>query len=131
MDNGAPRIIDVHGIAANLTMFYGRMPQTTFAQRRGSAAHLGLYRDGMLLMSKSAGTGHWETHPQDELLYMLDGEMTVDILEEDGPRTFVVGAGMIGIVWPSLHGPGSVHGPVELTPRLPFLSAAAAPIIWR
>jgi mannose-6-phosphate isomerase-like protein (cupin superfamily) len=101
MEHGTPRIVDLHAAAAKLTMFYGRKPDTTFRERRGSAEHLGKYRDGMLLMSKSAGTGHWETHRHDELLYVLDGEMIVDILEKDGPRTFVVGAGMVGIVPPS------------------------------
>jgi quercetin dioxygenase-like cupin family protein len=100
MESGTPRIIDLAATAAKLTMFHGRTPVTTFRERRGSVEHLGSYRDGMLLMSKSAGTGHWETHPQDELLYMLDGEMTVDILEKGGPRTFVVAPGMIGIVPP-------------------------------
>ena len=79
MESRPPIITDLTAEAAKLRMFYGRTPQTTFTERRdsGSAVHLGRYRDGMLLLGKSAGKSHWETHPEDELLYVLDGEMTV------------------------------------------------------
>jgi mannose-6-phosphate isomerase-like protein (cupin superfamily) len=100
VERKTPTIIDLDAETAKLTMFYGRTPQTTFAERRGSAVQLGRYRDGILLLSKSAGTGHWETHPADELLYVLDGAMTVDIAGKDGPQSFTIGAGMIGIVPP-------------------------------
>jgi quercetin dioxygenase-like cupin family protein len=48
----------------------------------------------MLLLSKSAGKGHWETHPEDELLYVFDGAMTVDVAKTDGPQSFTVSTGM-------------------------------------
>ena len=54
MESKAPSIIDLNAEAAKLTMFYGRTPQTTFRERRGSAAQLALYRDGFLLLSKFA-----------------------------------------------------------------------------
>jgi hypothetical protein len=65
MERRTPTIIDLNAEAAKLTMLRGRTPQTTFAERRasGSAVHLGRYRDGMLLLAKSAGKSHWETHP--------------------------------------------------------------------
>ena len=69
-------------------------PRTTFAERRGGAAQLGRYRDGMLLLSKSAGKGHWETHPEDELLYVFDEAMTVDVAKTDRPQSFTVSTGM-------------------------------------
>jgi hypothetical protein len=69
-----PTIIDLNAEAAKLTMFRGLTPQTTRAERKGSAAQLPRYRDGLLLLGKSAGTGHWETHPEDELVHVLDGE---------------------------------------------------------
>jgi mannose-6-phosphate isomerase-like protein (cupin superfamily) len=102
MESAAPRIIDLDAKAAKLTMFHGRTPQTSFSERRahGSAVHLGPYRDGMLLLAKSAGTAHWETHAEDELLYVLDGAMRVDILEKEGPRSFTAGARTLVIVPP-------------------------------
>src|SRR5439155_24163551 len=100
MEDRTPSIIDLNAEAAKLTMLRGLTAQTTPAERRasGSAVHLGRYRDGILFLAKSAGKSHWETHPEDELLHVLDGEMTVDILEKDGPQSFAVGAGMIAVV---------------------------------
>lgn len=100
MASTTPTIFDLHAENAKLTMLYGRTPRTTFAERRaaGSAAHFGRYRDGMLLLAKSAGKSHWETHPHDELLYVLEGEMIVDTLGKNGPQSFIAGAGTIAIV---------------------------------
>jgi mannose-6-phosphate isomerase-like protein (cupin superfamily) len=98
MGSKTPTIIDLNAEAAKLTMFHGRTPQTTFAERQGSAARLASYRDGMLLLGKSVGTGHWETHPEDELIHVLDGATTLDIVEKDGPRSHALGAGMMTVV---------------------------------
>ena len=122
MESRPPIITDLTAEAAKLRMFYGRTPQTTFTERRdsGSAVHLGRYRDGMLLLGKSAGKSHWETHPEDELLYVLDGEMTVDVLEKDGPQSFVVGAGVIAIVPPGAwHRVHSADGVTVASATLP------------
>ena len=81
-----PTIIDVNAEAAKLTMFRGKTPKTTRAERKGSAADLARYRDGLLLLGKSAGKGHWETHPADELVWVLQGSTVLDIVEEDGPQ---------------------------------------------
>ena len=95
-----PTVIHLDAEVAKLTMFRGRTPQTTFAERKGSAELLAPYRDGMLLINKSAGTGHWETHPEDELVYVLDGALTVDIVEQDEVQSYALGAGMMTIVPP-------------------------------
>jgi hypothetical protein len=60
MESRTPMIVDLNFELAGLTMFRGLTPQTTRAERRGSAALLGPYRDGILFAGKSAGTGHWE-----------------------------------------------------------------------
>ena len=62
MESKTPSIIDLDAELAKLTMFRGRTPQSTMADRTGSAARLAPYRDGALLTSKFAGKGHWETH---------------------------------------------------------------------
>jgi mannose-6-phosphate isomerase-like protein (cupin superfamily) len=120
MDNKIPTIIDLNAEAAKLTMFRGLTPQTTRAERRGSTAQLGRYRDGLLLLGKSAGTGHWETHPEDELLYLLDGEMIVDIVGKGGPQSFPVSAGMLAVVprgaWHRVH---SADGRTVMSATLP------------
>jgi quercetin dioxygenase-like cupin family protein len=99
MEGRMPVIIDLAAEAAKLTAFHGLTPQSKPAERKGSMARLGSYRDGMLLLGKSGrGVGHWETHPEDELVHVLDGARTLDIVEQDGPQSYAVGTGMIAIV---------------------------------
>jgi quercetin dioxygenase-like cupin family protein len=72
-ESGSPRIVDLDAELAKLTMFRGRTPQSTIADRKGSAARLASYRDGALTTSKFSGKGHWEAHIADELIHILDG----------------------------------------------------------
>ncbi|GEP54067.1 hypothetical protein RSO01_12330 [Reyranella soli] len=97
-----PTIVDVTAEADKLTMFRGKTPKTTRAERKGSTADLARYRDGLLLLGKSSGKGHWETHPADELVWVLEGSTVLDIVEEDGPRSYTIGAGMLVIVPPGI-----------------------------
>jgi quercetin dioxygenase-like cupin family protein len=113
-------IIDVTAEAAKLTLFRGLTPRTKRAERTGSTAQLPPYRDGLLLLGKSAGTSHWETHPEDELVYVLDGTATLDVVTEDGPRSFALGAGMIAIVPPTVwHRFRSPEGKTSFSAVLP------------
>jgi quercetin dioxygenase-like cupin family protein len=99
MESRTPSIIDLNAELAKLTMFRGLTPQTKRAERRGSGTQLGPYRDGILIAGKSAGTSHWETHPEDELVHVLDGTKTLEIVCDDGPpKSFVIRAGMIAVV---------------------------------
>jgi mannose-6-phosphate isomerase-like protein (cupin superfamily) len=99
MESKAPIIIELNAELAKLTMFRGLTPQTTFAERRGSGAVMGPYRDGILFAGKIAGTTHWEDHAEDELVHVLDGTKTLDIVCDDGPpKSFELRAGMIAIV---------------------------------
>ena len=93
-----PSIIDLNAELAKLTMFRGRTPESTMADRKGSAARLASYRDGGLSITKFAGKGHWEAHlAGDELIHVLDGAATLEILGEDGPQSFALRAGMIAV----------------------------------
>ena len=95
---GTPSIIDLNAELAKLRMFLGRTPQSTMADRKGSSARLAAYRDGGLFVTKFAGKGHWEAHlPGDELVYVLDGAATLEIVSEDGPQSFALRAGMIAV----------------------------------
>jgi quercetin dioxygenase-like cupin family protein len=99
MESRTPTIVDLNAELAKLTMFRGLTPQTKRAERRGSGTLLGPYRDGILIAGKSAGTSHWEDHPEDELVHVLNGTKTLDIVCDDGPpKSFVVRAGMIAVV---------------------------------
>jgi quercetin dioxygenase-like cupin family protein len=115
-----PTIIDLDTETAKLTMFRGQTPQTTRAERKGSTTQLARYRDGLLLLGKSAGTGHWETHPEDELVCVLDGAATLDIVQEGGPQSFALGAGMIAVVPPGAwHRFRSVDGRTTMSAVVP------------
>jgi mannose-6-phosphate isomerase-like protein (cupin superfamily) len=101
MESRTPVIIDLAAERAKLTMFQGQTPQTTPAKRKGSVVRLGPYRDGILLLGTSAGTGagHWETHPEDELIHILDGTRILEIVCDDGPpKSFELRAGMIAVI---------------------------------
>ena len=97
--HGTPSIIDLNAELAKLTMFRGRTPQSTMADRKGSAARLASYRDGALTATKFAGKGHWEAHlAGDELIYIVDGTATLEIVCDDGPpESFELRAGMIAV----------------------------------
>jgi hypothetical protein len=85
MESREPSTIDLNAELAKLTMFRGR----TMADRKGSGARLAAYRDGVLFATKFAGKGHWERHPTgDELIYVLDGTGTLEIVGEDGSPVF-------------------------------------------
>jgi mannose-6-phosphate isomerase-like protein (cupin superfamily) len=121
MESRTPSIIDLNAELATLTMFRGLTPQTKRAERRGSGTQLGPYRDGILIAGKSAGTSHWEDHPEDELVHVLDGAKTLEIVCDDGPpKSFVLRAGMIAVVprgaWHRFH---SAEGGTTWSATLP------------
>ena len=95
-----PTIVDLDAELAKLTLFRGRTPQSTAADRKGSSTRLAVYRDGGLGATKFAGKGHWEYHPADELIHILDGAATLEIMrgDSDAPRTFALGAGMLTVI---------------------------------
>jgi len=121
MESRTPSIIDLNAELAKLTTFRGLTPQTTRAERRGSGTQLGPYRDGILIAGKSAGTSHWETHPEDELVHVLEGRKTLEIVCDDGPpKSFVLRAGMMAVVpqgaWHRFH---SAEGGTTWSATLP------------
>jgi mannose-6-phosphate isomerase-like protein (cupin superfamily) len=124
MERRPPSIIDLDAELAKLTMFRGRTPQSTMADRTGSGARLAAYRDGALTTTKFAGKGHWESHlAGDELIHILDGSATLEIVCDDGPpKSFALRPGMIAVnpqgAWHRFH---SSEG-VTLMTATPFPS---------
>ena len=121
MEGMMPTIIDLNAEAAKLTASLGLTSPATLAKRKGSVAQLPPYRDGLLLLGKSAGTSHWETHPEDELVHVLDGTRTLEIVCDDGPpRSFELRAGMMVVVpqgaWHRFH---SADGGTTFSATLP------------
>ena len=96
---GTPAIVDLDAELAKLTMFRGRTPRSTMADRRGSAARLAPYRDGALTATKFAGVGHWESHlAGDELIHALAGAAVLDAISEHGLQSFALRAGMLAVI---------------------------------
>ena len=97
-ESRAPDIVDLNAEVVKLTMFRGRTPRSTMADRQGSAARLASYRDGALTATKFAGKGHWEKHIADELIHVLDGTATLDFAGEDGKRSLELRVGTITVI---------------------------------
>ena len=99
MASKTPRIVDLDAEIAKLKMFR-RTPAATTADREGSVAELARYRDGLLLGIKASGKDHWERHfAGDELVHILDGAATLEIVCDDGPpKSFALRAGMIAVI---------------------------------
>jgi mannose-6-phosphate isomerase-like protein (cupin superfamily) len=99
MESRTPSIIDLNAELAKLAMFR-RTPQSTREETKGSVARLASYRDGLLLAIKASGKDHWERHlTGDELIHILDGAATLEIVCDDGPpRSFELRAGMIAVI---------------------------------
>ena len=111
MESRAPSLIDLGAELAKLTMFR-RTPKSTREETKGSVARLASYRDGLLLAIKSSGTDHWERHlTGDELVHILDGTATLEIVCDDGPpKSFALRAGMLVVIpqgaWHRFHSSG-------------------------
>jgi mannose-6-phosphate isomerase-like protein (cupin superfamily) len=92
-------LIDLSAELAKLKMLQGRTPQTTRAEREGSATQVAPYRDGHIFASKFAGSGAWERHPNgDELVHVIDGAATLHLAMPDGLKSCTISAGMIAVV---------------------------------
>jgi mannose-6-phosphate isomerase-like protein (cupin superfamily) len=118
-----PSVVDFDVELAKLTMFRGRTPESTIADRAGSTARLAAYRDGAVLISKWAGKGHWEIHRGgDELVHIVEGAATLEILGDNGSQSFALRAGMMAVTpqgtWHRFH---SSEG-VTLMTATPFPS---------
>ena len=57
------------------------------------------FNDGMLWMGRFTGQSPWERHPDgDEFIHVLEGEVEVTMLADDGPAQITVSAGSVFIV---------------------------------
>jgi len=116
-----PMIMDLYAELGKLTMLHGRTPQMSGADRAGTAAELGAYRDGALFASKFAGLGAWERHPNgEELVQIVEGAASLDIVTADGSETVEVRAGMLIVVpanaWHRFRSPNGI-AMITATPR--------------
>lgn len=144
METRKPAIVDLHEEAAKLTALLEVTPQPASSTRKGRGTQLSTYREGILFLGASTGTGpgHWEIHPEDELVHLLKGIRILEIVCDAGPpKSFELRAGMIAVIprgaWHRFHSRDfgmvvsvTIPGPhVELDvgdPR-PYASEPSAP----
>ena len=92
-------ILDVKAELAKLRMLRGRTPVTPDSAREGAFARLAPYRDGAIFTAKFSGNSPWERHPNgDEIVQIADGATILHIMEDGGPQSFALSAGMVAIV---------------------------------
>ena len=78
-------ITDLNAEFLKLDMLRGRTRQTTAAERAESRslARLMPYRDGTIFITKFAGGGAWERHPNgDELVQIIDGTTILHVVTD-------------------------------------------------
>ena len=116
-------ILDLKATLAKMPIMQRRRPESTEAERKASGAFITLapYRDGNIYSAKFSGDAAWERHPNgDELVQIVDGSTTLDIMTDEGPQSLVLKAGMVAVVpqntWHRFHAPNGVSI-VTATPR--------------
>ncbi|HEU0217859.1 MAG TPA: cupin domain-containing protein [Stellaceae bacterium] len=116
-------ILDLKATLAKMPMMQGRRPESTEAERKATGAFVTLtpYRDGNIYSAKFSGRAAWERHPNgDELVQIVDGATSVDIIVDSKMETHQLVAGMTVVVpqgaWHRFHAPTGVSI-VTATPR--------------
>jgi quercetin dioxygenase-like cupin family protein len=72
---------------------------TTGEEADAAFPQLASFNKGGVFVGRYSGQPPWERHPKaDELLHVLDGEVDVTVLTDDGPVHVTVGAGSIFVV---------------------------------
>lgn len=116
-------ILDLKAALAKMPTMHGRRPESTEAERKATGAFVTLtpFRDGNVYSAKFSGRAAWERHPNgDELVQIIDGATTVDIITDDGRQSVELSAGMTVVMpqgaWHRFHAPNGVSI-VTVTPR--------------
>jgi quercetin dioxygenase-like cupin family protein len=116
-------ILDLKATLAKMPTMQGRRPESTETERKATGAFVTLapFRDGNLYSAKFSGRAAWERHPNgDELVHIVDGSCTVQLMTDGGLESHEVGAGTVIVVpqntWHRFHAPRGVSI-VTATPR--------------
>jgi len=94
-------ITDLNAELAKLTTLRCRTPQTTAAEREETRtfARLVPYRDGAIFITKFAGGGTWERHPNgDEIVQIIEGSTTLHVVSDGHSEAFNLSIGDFVII---------------------------------
>ena len=93
------KVISLSEAYGKLRFVGDRRPDSSDAELAGAFAELSAYRDGALFIGHYAGNSEWERHGQgDELVYVLEGETTLVLLEETVEQRNLLQAGQMLVV---------------------------------
>jgi mannose-6-phosphate isomerase-like protein (cupin superfamily) len=125
------RAVDVTAELAGLAPLRGRRPDTPGDEVRAAFSTLAPFRDGSIFAGRFSGHTAWERHRNgDELVHVLEGAATLTIMNEEGPRSFPLSAGMLIVVpegrWHRFEAPDGVTV-LSATPQPTDHTAAADP----
>ena len=116
-------ILNLRDALAKMPTMRGRRPESTESERKATGAFVTLapFRDGNIYGAKFSGRAAWERHPNgDELVQIVDGATTVDIIVDGTIETHALIAGMTVVVpqgaWHRFNAPDGVSI-VTATPR--------------
>lgn len=92
--------MDVHDLHALLKDLPTLDITASTTEQEAMAAHRMLGRCGQhtLGLVRFSGQTPWERHPEDELLHVLEGEVDVTLLTDDGPAHVTLRAGSLFVV---------------------------------
>jgi len=90
-----------------------RRPDTPEGELKGVFGGTLPYRDGMVTTLKFSGKSAWEFHPEDEVLFCVEGNGTLLIIEDGGvTRPQSLSASVVVIVpkgcWHAIEAPGGI-----------------------
>ena len=93
------KTIDIARDLATLALLEGRGEHTTEAEAQASFARLGEFRDGGIFAAHFSGCSGWERHPKgDEIVQILEGAVSFEIIVADEWQTLDLEAGMMVVV---------------------------------
>jgi len=94
-----PKVISINRAMDSLRFVGDRKPTSGEEEMEGAFAELSAYRDGAIFLGHYAGNSAWERHPGgDEIVYVLQGETTLFILDQEGEAPHDLKSGELMIV---------------------------------
>ena len=91
--------ISVDEVLAQLEFLPNRRPDSPSSEVGKAFSELSSYRDGSIFVGHYAGNSCWERHPAgDEIVYVLEGETTLFILDQNEDVPHVLKAGQMLVV---------------------------------
>lgn len=91
--------INIEDVLAGLSVLHDRTPDTPEDEVAGTFATLGQLGGAGIFTGRFSGESRWERHGKgDELVHVLAGQTTLEVLTDDGSSSLDLKAGMLAVV---------------------------------